>query len=96
MHVSYQTDLNIVKGSLFLELVPLLLEDIECAFHLKFLQEVPNEVIDDNFSLESFGNLLLNSHSIAGLLHGFNPFLLSLVLQSCEVIQIVVIFYDGV
>jgi hypothetical protein len=45
--VSYHSNLDIMECALLLELMPFLLENIECLIHIKFLHEVPNEVIDN-------------------------------------------------
>ena len=52
MHVSYQSDLNVVEGSFLLELMPLLLKDVQRLGHRKLLQEISNEIINYNISVE--------------------------------------------
>jgi len=54
VHVSYQTDLNIVEGTFFLKFVPLLLEDVQGFRHFKLQHEVPDEIIDNYISAQSF------------------------------------------
>ena len=56
VHVSYQTDLDVMERSFLLELVPLLLEDVEGLGHFEFLHEISNEVVDHNISRKSLRN----------------------------------------
>jgi len=41
-----------LKSALFLQLIPLLLEDVHCLRHLDFGKKVPYEVINDDISLD--------------------------------------------
>ena len=90
MHVSYQSDLNVVEGSLLLKLVPLLLEDIQGLGHLEFLHKVPNEVIDDDIPLESLGDLLHHLCASLGLCLGL-LLKFGFMFQGIEIVKVVVI-----
>jgi hypothetical protein len=50
MHVSYQTDLNIMESTFFLKFMPFLLKNIKCLVHFEFLHEVSNKIINNNIS----------------------------------------------
>jgi hypothetical protein len=52
MHVSYQSNLNVVESTFLLELVPFLLKDVKRLGHCKLLQEVTNKIIYNNVSIK--------------------------------------------
>ena len=92
--VSYQTDLYIVESALLLKFVPLLVEDVESLVHLELLHEVADEIV--NHDLLSNGLRVGLSHSNTSLvaishLLGYLT-LLSVGLESVEVVQILVFF----
>jgi hypothetical protein len=66
VHVSYQTDLHIVKSALFLQLMPLLLENVEGLGHFKLEHEVADKVVDDDVSAQGLGESFGNLGSLAG------------------------------
>jgi len=53
--VGYEANVVVLEGALFLQLVPLLVEDVESLGHRKLLEEVPDEVINDDLPLEDLG-----------------------------------------
>ena len=91
VHVSYQTNLDIVEGAFFLKLVPLLLEDVQGFRHFKLEHEVSNEVIDNNITAQCFWDSLCNSGTFASsiLLGCFLHF--SFNFKCVEVIEIVIV-----
>lgn len=96
MHVSYQSNLYVVEGAFLLEFMPLLLEDVECLRHGKLLQEVTNKIIDNNVSVERLWlNISNSSHLGASCLSSCHLLEISLGLQSCEIIKIIIIFSEG-
>ena len=50
MHVSYQTDLDIVESTFLLKLMPLLLEYVQSFGHVELVHEVSDEIINNNVS----------------------------------------------
>ena len=82
-----------MEGTLLLQLMPFLLEDVERLFHRELKHEVPNKVVNDNVLLDSAGHSLSNASSTTGAVLGHLGGLafLSLRLERHEVVQIVVI-----
>ena len=95
MHVSYQTNLDIVECALLLELMPLLLEDVQGFGHFKLEHEVSNEIIDNNITAKCLWDCFCNSCSLAGSILLGCFFHLSLNFKCIEVVEVIIVFYKA-
>ena len=87
MHVSYQSNLYVMKGAFLLELVPFLLKDVERLGHCELLQEVSNKIINYNVSIKCLWNSVGDSSdSRAPSLSGGHLLEIRFSLESREVI----------